>query len=180
MAIDPPYRLDPFRSIINIHWREEEPTSTGGGKARRILGWNLMGTHWPNGYNGNYIYDIYQGTSLSGLGGWVLSGVSVYSNIGNHTVIDRSSFATVWVSNASSGLFFAGNWQIYNIEGGVVENIGTYGIDLSAATLTYDDHVDPPTVLHAIELENVINLAFKTGDVSYSGWLDCDVIFEED
>src|SRR5512139_2127022 len=24
MAIDPPYRLDPFRNIINIHWREEQ------------------------------------------------------------------------------------------------------------------------------------------------------------
>lgn len=47
MAIDPPYRLDPFRNIVNVHWETPtEPCEGEEGEACTNGGYGFYGSIW--------------------------------------------------------------------------------------------------------------------------------------
>lgn len=83
MAIDPPYRLDPFQNIINIHFHDESTEGTGG-PPEFISSDALFGVYAaagggspfyisPPGFNNSGANEFYEipGDSIHGMTGWI-------------------------------------------------------------------------------------------------------------
>lgn len=181
MAIDPPYRLDPFRNIINVHWNVEGETTTGGGTGRDqlLIHVMLMGSHWSSGYYNNNNYDIYFAYIPPAF--FTIVGMSEYTNIANYSLTNPQNFATAWAASAATGLNFAATWESHaNGTNEILESWGPYGIDLGGVTATTQD-TDPADRItyRAVALSDIAP-GYVGGDSTYSGWLDGYLVLEAD
>lgn len=176
MAIDPPYRLDPFRNLINIQWRKEEETTSGTGVLKAYVNITLStDTYWLNYDIPNNIYGSAEIHPPFQEDSQLIGQFTISSQDNPHppgpriVVVDANSIH--W-----SGFTLTGTYIAYNaLEPHDSYVMGTYTYDFSGFAPVYG-YNDPPTIVRP---KRPYEAPYQIGD-ELPGWATGMFVFEPD